>query len=100
MPPVVFTFDGVKVYIYTEDHLPIHIHAKYAEFESIYELHFDAGKLSYVDVREGNFEPLPPQAHKKVMKFLKKYYKEVVEKWQQIVVFKKSKVSLTRISGL
>ena len=101
MPPLAFTFDGIKIYIYNEDHLPIHIHAEKAEYESIFQLIIDNNKLVGIEVREaGNSnKELPEKDTKKVKKFLKKYWKDVVEKWEKIVVFK-TKITVKRISGL
>jgi len=44
MAPTVFIFTGIKINIYKDDHHPIHIHALYGEYESIYELHFANGR--------------------------------------------------------
>jgi hypothetical protein len=45
MAPLAFTFDGIKMYIYNDDHLPIHIHAQKAGFESVFELIIENNKL-------------------------------------------------------
>lgn len=97
MSPLAFIFNKIKIYIYYEDHLPIHIHAIYNEFETVYILHFDKGKLTIEKVSGNN--PLPKQQDILVVKFLKKHKKEVVEKWKQVVVLKKE-IKVKRISGL
>lgn len=99
MAPLAFSFEGIKVYLYHNDHLPIHIHAKYNEYESIYELIIDNGKLVDIIQRENEYMPLPPVQDKKVRKFLKKHFKQVVEKWTDVVIYNKQ-IKLTRISGL
>ncbi len=75
MPPLAFTFDGIKIYIYNDDHLPIHIHAQKAEFESIFELIIANKKLVDIALRPANNlnKELPEKDEKKVKKFLKKY---------------------------
>lgn len=35
--PKIFEYFGLIFFIYTEDHLPIHVHVKYAEYESKFE---------------------------------------------------------------
>lgn len=97
MAPLAFTFNKIKIYIYYEDHLPIHIHAIYNEFETVYILHFDKGKLSIE--KESSNNPLPKQQDRLVVKFLKKYYLEVIKKWEQVVVLKKE-IKVKRITGL
>lgn len=99
MSPTAFAFNGIKVYVYFDDHNPIHIHAKYEDYETIFELIIDNGKLVSINQRRGDFELLPSQQTKKVIKFLKKNYKKVVEKWTDVVILHKP-IKLTRISGL
>ncbi len=99
MAPIAFTFNGIKIYIYPDDHLPIHIHAVYAEYETVYELLLDAGKLVDISIRKGSPNPIPPAQHKKVIKFLKKHYKIVINQWTELVVLKKQ-IKIKRISGL
>lgn len=100
MTPNAFSFNGIKIMIYYEDHLPIHIHAKYGEFETVYELTLENGKLVNVTEREANNSTMLPEAqNKRVRKFLKKHYKKVVEKWTDIVIYQKP-IKLTRISGI
>jgi len=35
MTPLLENKDGVKIEIYSREHLPVHIHAKYAEYEAL-----------------------------------------------------------------
>lgn len=97
MAPLAFTFNGIKIYLYYQDHLPIHIHAEYNEFETVYILNFEDGKL-IIEYDTSN-NPLPKQQDKKVVKFLKKYHKQVIEKWTDVFVLKKG-IKVKRISGL
>lgn len=99
MTPSIFTFDGIKVDIYPEDHLPMHIHAKYNGCETIYAIEIDNNKLISIESKTKGAPPLPPQQDKKVRKFLKKHWKQVAQKWMDFIVLKKP-VTLTRISGL
>lgn len=71
----------------------------YEDFETIFELIIDNGKLVSINQRQGELKPLPPQQTKKVIKFLKKNYKTVVEKWTDVALLHKP-IKLTRISGL
>ena len=101
MPPLVYTFDGIKIYIYNNDHLPIHIHAEKDCFENIFELIFENNKLVDINIRtvENHNKSLQEKDVKKVKKFLKKYWKDVIQKWEKIVVLK-SNITVKRISGL
>lgn len=99
MAPLAFSFEGIKIYIFYQDHNPIHIHAEYQNTQSIYELIIENNKLVNITIRQTGKEQLPPAQNKKVNKFLKKHWKLVVEKWVDIVILGK-RVTLKRISGL
>lgn len=76
MAPTAFTFSGIKICIYIEDHLPIHVHAIHAKYGTIYELILDDGKLVDIYLREvPGREPLPAATNKKVIKFWKNIIK-------------------------
>lgn len=68
MAPLAFSFEGIKVNIYHEDHNPIHIHALYGDQEAVYELEIMNGKLIESHVRDLS-KQLPPAQDKKVRKF-------------------------------
>lgn len=99
MPPVIYSFDGINIVIYPNDHEPIHIHAKYGEYETIFELHFDDGQLTKIVQRSSGKKKIPLSKNKKIVKFIKEYHLKIVEKWTQIVILKKS-VRLTKLNNL
>jgi hypothetical protein len=41
MSPLLVSKEGVKIEIYSRDHLPVHIHAKYGEFEALINIRTD-----------------------------------------------------------
>lgn len=43
MAPLLESIDGVKIEVYSREHLPIHIHAKYAEYEAL--VHIRTGEV-------------------------------------------------------
>lgn len=61
MAPLLESIDGVKIEIYSREHLPIHIHAKYAEHEAL--VHITTG-----EVIRGS---LPPKKLRIVQEWLK-----------------------------
>jgi hypothetical protein len=36
--PIIILLNGLKIYVYADDHLPPHIHAIFAEYEAIIEI--------------------------------------------------------------
>lgn len=101
MAPLAFSFNGIKIFIFDDDHQPIHIHAKRDNLQTVFNLIIDNKKLIDIEIRDvGNSNTLLNEADtKKVKKFLKKEWKMVVQKWTDVVVFK-TRITVKRISGL
>src|ERR1700733_15894703 len=81
--PKIYEYLGLIFFFYANEHLPIHVHVSFAEFESKFELEYENGKLniSVQDVKAR--KPLPIDKTKEALKFIKKYNKEIVEKWTE-----------------
>lgn len=87
--PKIYEYLGIIFFFYSNDHLPIHVHAKFAEFETKFDLIFENGTLKDVKPKKvKGKEKLPLQKEKEAIKFIGKYYKEIVEKWNQFFVLK------------
>ena len=43
--PKIFEYLGIVFFFYANDHKPLHVHARYAEYESIIELEISEGQL-------------------------------------------------------
>jgi hypothetical protein len=73
MPTIAIVF-GVRIIIYPKDHLPPHLHAKFAEHEAM---------ISIVtgDVLEGS---LPRAKVRAVQEWLKKHREQVAYVWREI----------------
>jgi hypothetical protein len=39
MAPIIEIIDGIKIVVYSREHLPPHIHAKYGEYEAMINIH-------------------------------------------------------------
>ncbi len=70
--PEISRFFGVVITINYNDHNPPHFHAEYQGFEAVYDI-----KKS-VKI-EGYF---PPSLNKIIIKWAKKYKKELLENWE------------------
>ncbi|HMQ45938.1 MAG TPA: DUF4160 domain-containing protein [Saprospiraceae bacterium] len=67
-----FTFDGIKVDLYFDDHPPPHFHALYAEYEAIIT-------IQSLEVYRGY---LPKKQLKTVLKWSKEYQNILAEIWE------------------
>lgn len=91
--PKIYEYLGLIFFFYSDEHLPIHVHVSYAEYESKLELHFENGKLKEIRVVKvkGRLQ-LPVKNMKESVKFVRKYHEAIVEKWTTFFV-KNKKVS-------
>ena len=51
--PKLYEYFGIVFYFYASEHLPIHVHAKFENCETIFELIYENGELA--DVKETTF---------------------------------------------
>ena len=88
--PKVLEYFGIIFYFYSNEHLPIHVHVSYNEYESIFEIFFENGKLKDVQVRKASgIEPLPLKQVKEAEKVIETYAEEIVNRWTDFFVLKK-----------
>ena len=96
--PKIFEYFGFIFYFYSNEHEPIHVHVIHGSQESIFDLVLMDGLLSDILVREKKgAEPLSDKDKRTAISFIKKYYKNIVDKWVKFFVMKKS-VRSTKIN--
>lgn len=96
--PKIFEYLGIIIFFYSNEHEPIHVHAKYGSQESKAEFVIIDGKIQ--EIRISGISSNPPLEGEKLRdfkKFLEVYADRVVEKWVDYFVFHK-KVKFERIS--
>lgn len=85
--PKIYEYFGLVFLIYTNDHLPIHVHVQYAEYESKAELGYTDGELTGVTFsRVKGKKPLPSSQRKEAEQFVRQYHLNIVEKWKVVMV--------------
>jgi uncharacterized protein DUF4160 len=88
--PKVYEYLGLIFFFYANEHLPIHVHVSFAEYESKIELEYENGQLKGVKVLEiKGREPLPAGKLTEAIKFVQKYHEGIVEKWTSFFVMNK-----------
>jgi len=69
--PKLYEYLGITFYFYANDHLPIHVHASYGEYETIFELIFKDDALAEVRKRKSaGIEHLPKAKLKDAQAFV------------------------------
>ena len=88
--PKLIEYFGFIFYFYSNEHLPVHVHVSHAEYETIFELFFEDGKLTDVQMRKADgIEMLPQKDQKEAMKVVETYADEIAQKWLEFFVLKK-----------
>ena len=87
--PKIFEYFGLIFYFYSNEHEPIHVHVKHGDKESIFELILMNGELERIDIREKiGMEPLSSKDQRIVEEFIRKYNKNIIQKWVKFFVMK------------
>lgn len=87
--PKIFEYLGYIFLFYSNDHKPLHVHARYAEYESVIELEILNGKLVNIKFKKSSgSQPIPIANRKELEKFVSSYYLQIVEKWTQFYILK------------
>jgi hypothetical protein len=88
--PKIFEYLGILIFFYSNEHEPIHVHAKKGEFLSKAEFFIIDGVIS--EIRITNIKgasPLKGRELKDFEIFLEEYAEKIVEKWIDYFVYHK-----------
>ena len=96
--PKIFEYFGFIFYFFSNEHEPIHVHVLHGDKQSIFDLIMMDGNLADIHVREKKgADPLPEKDKRTAEEFIRKYYKNIIQKWVKFFVLKQS-VRSTRIN--
>ena len=91
--PKIYEYLGIIFLFYADDHLPIHVHAKYQDFENKFEFFFENGILIATKIKKvKGKKSLPENKLKDAEKFIFRYNQGIAKKWNEFFVDRKSVV--------
>lgn len=96
--PKIFEYFGFIFLFYSDEHEPIHVHVMKDGHEAIFEIILENGEL--VEIHKRNSNKIPPLSEKDISTaeaFVKKYYKNIVDKWVNFFIYKK-RIRSTKIT--
>ena len=96
--PKIFEYFGFIFLFYSNEHEPIHVHVMKEGHEAIFEIMLENGELA--EVRRRTYNKIPPLSEKDAATaeaFVKKYYKNIVDKWVNFFIYKK-RIRSTKIT--
>lgn len=96
--PTIYLYLGFIFKFYSDEHEPIHVHAKHGGHETVFELIISNGKIVEVRTRKvRGKEPLSAKDEAEARQFVETYGKNIVEKWINFFILKK-KIRATKIT--
>jgi len=88
--PKIYEYLGILIFFYSNEHEPIHVHAKKGEFESKAEFYIINGVISEIKITNiKGTAPLKGRELKDFETFLEQYAEKIVEKWINYFVYHK-----------
>ena len=96
--PKIFEYFGFIFLFYSNEHEPIHVHVMKEGHEAIFEIMLENGELD--EVRRSTSNKIPPLSEKDAATaeaFVKKYYKNIVDKLVNFFIYKK-RIRSTKIT--
>lgn len=95
--PTIYRYIGFIFKFFTNEHLPVHLHVIKQERQSKIEIEYKKEGLNLTAKKIKGYEPLTPTEIKTAKEFITKYHLQIINKWNQVYIFKKS-VSCETIS--
>lgn len=89
--PKIYEYFGFIFYFYSNEHEPIHVHAIHGDKESVFDLIMQDGKLIKINIRKRKgFDMLVDKDINIAETFIRRYHKEIIEKWVTFFVMKQN----------
>jgi len=88
--PKIYEYLGILIFFYSNEHEPIHVHAKHGSNESKAEILIENGEI--VEIRTSPIKgthPLTGKELKHFKEFLEVYADEIIKKWIDYFVYHK-----------
>lgn len=86
--PKIYEYLGLILFFYSNEHEPIHIHAKYQGKESKAEIHMLNGRIQKIIIKDKG-AGLEQKKRKEFEEFVSVYADDIVNKWVDYFVKKK-----------
>ncbi|WP_346856756.1 DUF4160 domain-containing protein [uncultured Draconibacterium sp.] len=96
--PKIFEYLGILIFFYSNEHEPIHVHARKGEYESKAEFIIQNGAITEIRIQQvKGISPLMNNEMKLFKDFLEIYADKIVQKWIDYFILHKD-VEFERIT--
>ena len=88
--PTIYKYLGIRIFFYSDDHQPIHVHGVHQHRESKAEIITKDGKIGEIRIKSvTSLQPLQDNELKNFKKFVETYAEKIVQKWVDHFVYNK-----------
>jgi hypothetical protein len=88
--PKIYTYFGIVILFYSNEHEPVHVHGKYQDCESKAEFIIDNGEIKEINIKSvKGKKPLSGAILKDFEHFVSLYADNIVQKWIDYFVLHK-----------
>lgn len=88
--PKIFEYLGILIFFYSNEHEPIHVHARKGEFESKAEFLIIDGKVSEIRISKiKGRKPIKGKDLNNFKVFIEEYAEKIIDKWIDYFVYHK-----------
>ena len=85
--PKIYQYLNYGIFIYTNDHLPVHVHISIQDRQAKAEIIWLNNNLEIHFKKIKGYEPLTTFECKEVSIFVKEYEKQIKERWDKIMYY-------------
>ncbi len=97
--PKLYEYMGLVIFFYSNEHEPIHVHARYGDTEGIIEIIVDEGIVSKLKYRNVNgMRPLSAKNKAQFVRLTNVLADEIIQSWINYFVLNK-KIVTKKIAG-
>jgi hypothetical protein len=88
--PKLYEYLGILVFFFAGEHLPVHVHGRYGEFETKAEIITRDGKVVSIRLcRVSNRRPLAGTVRKHFIELVQAKAGDILQKWSDVFVLNK-----------
>jgi hypothetical protein len=88
--PKLYEYFGISVFFYANEHLPVHVHGRYEDDETIAEIITADGKVVSIRYRKvPNRRPLSGKARAHFVELVEAKADDILQKWADVFLLNK-----------
>lgn len=88
--PTIYRYLGYFFKFFVDEHLPVHLHVHKQDRQSKIEIEYTTDGLKLTAKKVKGYDSLTIAEIKEAKEFITKYHLQIINKWNQVYIFKKN----------